>query len=58
MQFASPAVKPTATAEPGDLIAITGSDGWVEIAVNGGSAQSVLKLECGAIVQLLFETNN
>lgn len=45
-------------SEPGDLIAITGSDGWLEIAVNGGSAQSVLKLECGAIVQLLFETHN
>lgn len=45
-------------SEPGDLIAIVGSHGWLEISVNGGSAQSVLKLECGAIVQLLFETNN
>ncbi|MEG3840517.1 SAM-dependent chlorinase/fluorinase [Microcoleus sp. herbarium14] len=45
-------------SKPGDLIAIIGSEGWLEIAVNGGSAQSVLKLECGAIVQLLFETNN
>jgi S-adenosyl-L-methionine hydrolase (adenosine-forming) len=44
--------------EPGDLIAIIGSHGWLEISVNGGSAQSVLKLELGAIVQLLFETNN
>lgn len=41
-------------SKPGDLIAIIGSDGWVEISVNGGSAQSVLKLEFGAIVQLLF----
>ncbi len=45
-------------SKPGDLIAIIGSEGWVEISVNGGSAQSVLKLEFGAIVQLLFETNN
>ena len=42
----------------GDLVAIIGSDGWVEISVNGGSAQSVLKLEFGAIVQLLFDFNN
>jgi S-adenosylmethionine hydrolase len=42
--------------EPGDLVAITASHGWLEISVNGGSAQSVLKLECGAIVQLLFKT--
>ncbi|MEG4802661.1 SAM-dependent chlorinase/fluorinase [Microcoleus sp. ARI1-B5] len=53
-----PSGKTYSDSKPGDLIAITGSDGWVEIAVNGGSAQSVLKLECGAIVQLLFETNN
>ncbi|MEG3882208.1 SAM-dependent chlorinase/fluorinase [Microcoleus sp. herbarium7] len=45
-------------SKPGDLVAIIGSEGWVEISVNGGSAQSVLKLESGAIVQLLFETNN
>ena len=43
--------------EPGDLIAMIGSEGWVEISVNGGSAQSVLKLEYGAIVQLLFGNN-
>ncbi len=45
-------------SKPGDLIAIIGSDGWVEISVNGGSAQSVLKLEFGAIVQLVFDFNN
>jgi S-adenosyl-L-methionine hydrolase (adenosine-forming) len=45
-------------SKPGDLVAIIGSEGWLEISVNGGSAQSVLKLECGAIVQLLFGTNN
>lgn len=45
-------------SKPGDLIAIIGSESWVEISVNGGSAQSLLKLDSGAIVQLLFETNN
>ena len=45
-------------SKPGDLIAIIGSEGWVEISVNGGSAQSVLKLEFGAIVQLVFDFNN
>ena len=45
-------------SKPGDLVAIIGSDGWLEISVNGGSAQSVLKLEFGAIVQLLFDFNN
>ncbi|MEG4029286.1 MULTISPECIES: SAM-dependent chlorinase/fluorinase [unclassified Microcoleus] len=53
-----PSGKTYSDSQPGDLSAITGSDGWLEIAVNGGSAQSVLKLECGAIVQLLFESNN
>ncbi|MCZ0904285.1 SAM-dependent chlorinase/fluorinase, partial [Microcoleus sp. HI-ES] len=41
-------------SEPGDLIAITGSEGWVEIAVNGGSAQSVLQLEFGDKVQIIY----
>ena len=43
--------------QPGDLIAIIGSEGWLEIAVNGGSAESVLKLELGANIQVIFETN-
>lgn len=42
-------------AQSGDLVAIIGSHGWLEISVNGGSAQSALKLDCGAIVQLLFD---
>jgi S-adenosyl-L-methionine hydrolase (adenosine-forming) len=53
-----PSGKTYSDSKPGDLVAIIGSEGWVEISVNGGSAQSVLKLEFGAIVQLLFETNN
>lgn len=38
----------------GDLIAIIGSDGWLEIAVNGGSAQSVLQLKIGDNVQINY----
>lgn len=53
-----PSGKTYSDSKPGDLIAIIGSEGWLEISVNGGSAQAVLKLEFGAIVQLLFETNN
>ena len=41
-------------SKPGDLIAITGSDGWLEIAVNGGSAQSLLQLEFGSNIEVLF----
>ncbi|MGL5063598.1 MAG: SAM hydrolase/SAM-dependent halogenase family protein [Microcoleus sp.] len=40
--------------KPGDLIAIVGSDGWLEIAVNGGSARSILQLEIGDLVQLNY----
>jgi S-adenosyl-L-methionine hydrolase (adenosine-forming) len=44
--------------QPGNLVAIAGSHGWLEIAVNGGSARSVLKLDCGASIQLIFEFNH
>ncbi len=37
----------------GSPIALIGSHGWVEIAVNGGNAQSQLKLDCGVIVQVV-----
>ncbi|MEG4574516.1 SAM-dependent chlorinase/fluorinase [Microcoleus sp. N3A4] len=49
-----PSGKTYSDSEPGDLIAITGSDGWVEIAVNGGSAQSVLQLKFGDKVQVIY----
>jgi S-adenosylmethionine hydrolase len=39
----------------GEAIALIGSHGWVEIAVNGGSAQSQLKLNCGDRVKLLLD---
>lgn len=37
----------------GEAVALIGSHGWVEIAVNGGNAQSRLQLEWGATVQVL-----
>lgn len=43
-----------ADCEPGELICLVGSHGWVEIAANGGSAQSLLQLEWGATVRVLL----
>ncbi|NEP57425.1 MAG: SAM-dependent chlorinase/fluorinase [Symploca sp. SIO2G7] len=37
----------------GELVALIGSHGWVEIAVNGGNAQSRLKLDWGATVEII-----
>ena len=39
---------------PGSLVALVGSHGWVEIAVNGGNAQSQLQIDVGAKVQIIF----
>lgn len=36
----------------GDIVALIGSHGWLEVAVNGGSAQSELQLDTGAIARL------
>ena len=52
-----PSGKTYSDSKPGDLIAIIGSDGWVEIAVNGGSAQSVLQLQFGSRIEVLFGVN-
>ena len=43
-----------ADVEPGNLVALVGSHGWVEIAVNQGNAQSILKLEWGSQVHVLL----
>ncbi|NEO72749.1 SAM-dependent chlorinase/fluorinase [Moorena sp. SIO3H5] len=40
----------------GELVALIGSHGWVEIAVNGGSAKSQLQLDWGDTVELSIET--
>ncbi|HEY9617416.1 MAG TPA: SAM-dependent chlorinase/fluorinase [Microcoleaceae cyanobacterium] len=39
----------------GELLALVGSHGWVEIAVNQGSAQATLKLTIGNSVQVLVQ---
>ena len=49
-----PSGKTYSESKPGDLIAITGSDGWLEIAVNGGSAQSVLQLQFGDKIEIIL----
>ncbi|MGB5962850.1 MAG: SAM-dependent chlorinase/fluorinase [Coleofasciculaceae cyanobacterium] len=38
----------------GEIVALIGSEGWVEIAVNGGSAQSQLQLYYGAKVEIIL----
>jgi S-adenosylmethionine hydrolase len=38
----------------GDIVALIGSHGWVEIAVNGGSARSQLQLDWGDRVQVVL----
>ena len=47
-----PASQTYSNHELGNLVALIGSHGWVEIAVNGGSAQSKLQLGVGARVQV------
>ncbi len=40
---------------PGDLLALIGSHGWVEVAVNSGNAQEKLKLHWGKEIQIIRE---
>jgi hypothetical protein len=36
----------------GEIAALVGSHGWVEIAVNGDSAKEKLQLDCGDTVEI------
>ena len=49
-----PSGKTYSDSKPGNLIAIIGSDGWLEIAINSGSAQSVLQLEFGDKIEIIY----
>ncbi|NER83281.1 MAG: SAM-dependent chlorinase/fluorinase, partial [Leptolyngbya sp. SIO1D8] len=40
------------TVKPGEALALVGSHGWLEIAINGGSAQQRFRLVVGDIVRL------
>ena len=42
--------------QPRELLALVGSHGWVEIAVNGGSAQARLNIGWGDAVCIVVET--
>jgi S-adenosyl-L-methionine hydrolase (adenosine-forming) len=42
-------------AGSGDLVALVGSHGWVEVAVNGGSARDRLALAVGDAVQVVVQ---
>jgi hypothetical protein len=41
--------------DSGGLLALVGSHGWVEIAVNGASAQAQLQLNYGDAVEILWD---
>jgi len=46
----------TYSASPaGSAIALVGSHGWVEVAINGGNAQRQLQLDWGARVQIMLD---
>ncbi len=40
---------------PGEVVALVGSHGWVEVAVNGGSAKLKLQLHWGDSLAVVFE---
>jgi hypothetical protein len=40
---------------PGEVLALVGSHGWVEVAVNGGNAQVYLGLDIGAVVEVVLQ---
>ncbi|MDY7016033.1 MAG: SAM-dependent chlorinase/fluorinase [Cyanobacteriota bacterium] len=42
----------------GEAIALIGSHGWVEVAVNGGSAQSILQLDWHSRVKIIFQEDS
>ncbi|AFY69306.1 protein of unknown function DUF62 [Thalassoporum mexicanum PCC 7367] len=44
-----------ASAKMGELVALVGSNGWVELAVNCGSARSRLRLDYGDPIQLVID---
>jgi S-adenosylmethionine hydrolase len=48
-------VQTYSSAKMGELVALVGSNGWVELAVNCGSARSRLRLDYGDPVQLLVD---
>ncbi len=38
----------------GEVVSLVGSDGWIEIAVNGGNAKSVLKRDWGDLLTVIY----
>ncbi|NJK40145.1 MAG: SAM-dependent chlorinase/fluorinase [Oscillatoriales cyanobacterium RM2_1_1] len=49
-----PGSKTYGDVQPGQLVALVGSHGWIEIAANQGSAQAQLALDWGERVQVLL----
>ncbi len=49
---AIPTVQTYSDVPQGEIAALVGSHGWVEIALNGGSAREKLQLDCGDEVEI------
>jgi S-adenosylmethionine hydrolase len=47
-----PGVSSYSDRDPGGLLALVGSHGWVEVAVNGGSAWAQFQLNYGDVVEV------
>ena len=47
-----------ADVEVGDAIALIGSHGWVEIAINSGNAQLQLQMQLGDAVEVFLRHKN
>lgn len=47
-----PAAQTYGQGSPGQLVALVGSQGWVEVAIQGGSAQQILGAKIGQPVQV------
>jgi S-adenosyl-L-methionine hydrolase (adenosine-forming) len=52
-----PGQKTYAMVKPHDLLALVGSHGWVEIAVNQGNAKAQLELDYGSEVTVFYRVN-
>jgi hypothetical protein len=50
-----PGCETYADVQIGDVIALIGSHGWVEIAINSGNAQTQLQMQLGDRVEVYFE---
>ncbi|SRR5579883_397765 len=56
--FTIPGGETYSDVKPGEAIALIGSHGWVEIAINNGHAQSVLQMSLKSTIEVITDANN